>query len=54
MKKLIALMLVACVMLTGCRLATDEVNGDGLLNEDRLVGVVVTTEHLDLFDLELL
>ena len=52
MKKLIALMLIACVMLTGCQLATDEVNGDGLLNEDRLVGVVVTTEHLDLFDIE--
>lgn len=52
MKKRIALLLIACVMLTGCRLATDEVNGDGLLNEDRLVGVVVTTEHLDLFDIE--
>lgn len=52
MKKLIALMLIVCVMLTGCRLATDEVNDNGLVNPDKLVGVVVTTEHLDLFDIE--
>lgn len=52
MKKLITLILVTCVMLTGCQLATDETNDSGLMNEDRLVGVVVTTEHLDLFDIE--
>ena len=51
MKRLIAL-LIACVMLTGCQLATDEVNEDGLVNQDQLVGVVVTMEHLDLFDIE--
>lgn len=52
MKKLFALMIVICVMLTGCRLATDDVNEDGLIHTDRLVGVVVTTEYLDLFDME--
>lgn len=52
MKKLIALLLITCVMLTGCQLATDEVNEDGFIHGDRLVGVVVTTEHLDLFDIE--
>lgn len=52
MKKLIALLLILCVMLTGCRLAIDGTNDNGLMNGDRLVGVVVTTEHLDLFDIE--
>ena len=52
MKRIIALLLMICVMMTGCSLATDEVNEDGLMNGDRLVGVVVTTEHLDLFDIE--
>ena len=52
MKRMIALLLIACIMLAGCRLATDEVNEDGLVNQDRLVGVVVTMEHLDLFDIE--
>lgn len=51
MKRLFALLL-ACVMLTGCQLATDEVNNSGMMNRDELVGVVVTTEHLDLFDME--
>lgn len=52
MKRYLALMLILSIMLTGCRLATDEVNDNGLVNPDKLVGVVVTTEHLDLFDIE--
>lgn len=52
MKRMIALLLMICVMMTGCRLATEEVNNDGMMNRDTLVGVVVTTEYLDLFDLE--
>lgn len=52
MKKIIVYLLVACIMLTGCRLAIDEVNNDGPVNQDELVGMVVTTEHLDLFDIE--
>lgn len=52
MKRKIAILLMICTILTGCQLATDEVNEDGLVNQDRLVGVVVTTEHLDLFDIE--
>lgn len=52
MRRLLALLMIATVMLAGCQLATDEVNGNGLMNQDELVGVVVTREHLDLFDME--
>lgn len=37
-------------MLTGCRLARE--NADDTTPEDKLVGVFITTEHLDLFDFE--
>lgn len=52
MRKLLALTLCAFLLLTGCQLATDEVNDGGPGYQDRLVGVVVTTEYLDLFDME--
>lgn len=52
MRRYLALVLALCLMLTGCQLATDEVNDNGLIHQDELVGVVVTTEHLDLFDIE--
>ncbi len=52
MKKYVALLLIACVMLTGCQLANENVNNSGIINKDELVGVVVTAEHLDLFDME--
>lgn len=52
-KRIIAIMLTVIVItLTGCQLAVDTVNEDALYNPDRLAGVVVTTEHLDLFDME--
>lgn len=50
MKKLISILLIL-VMLTGCQLATDETVPDDTV-QDRLVGVVVTWEYLDLFDME--
>lgn len=43
---LIAAMCLA--LLSGCQLAV----GEAGVNSDRLVGVFVTTEHLDLFDME--
>ena len=50
MKKLIALLLAVC-LLTGCQLATTEKKETML--DDKLVGVFVTFEHLDLdFDIE--
>lgn len=52
MKKLFVLLLTACLLFTGCQLATEETSKDGVTSPDRLVGVVVTTEHLDLFDVE--
>lgn len=52
MKKLLAMLLTVCLVLTGCQLATEETSKDGVVSSDRLVGVVVTTEHLDLFDVE--
>ncbi len=51
-KKWIALILGVCaaLSLTGCQLALE--NGDGEQRGDRLIGALVTTEYLDLFDLE--
>ena len=52
-KKLFSLLLAAiCVMSTGCSLASQEVNNSGAGCKDELVGVVVTFEYLDLFDME--
>lgn len=52
MKKLIGIILALGLVLTGCQLATGEVSDEGTVNQDKLVGYVVTTEHLDLFDME--
>lgn len=50
MKKLLALIL-AVLMLTGCQLASEEKKEDQF--QDKLVGVLVTFEHLELeFDIE--
>lgn len=50
MKKLIAILLVVC-LLSGCQLASEEKNESQL--QDKLVGVFVTFEYLDLgFDME--
>ncbi|MBR2047804.1 MAG: hypothetical protein IJ960_04325 [Oscillospiraceae bacterium] len=46
------LVLMLGMLLSGCQLAVDTVNEEGLISQDRLVGVVVTTESLDLFDME--
>ena len=50
MKRFAVLLLIVCVILTGCSLAVEGTNEDGYIPQDRLVGVVVTTEYLDLFD----
>ena len=47
-KRMIVLLLAVLFLFSGCQLATEE-NGQ---SQDRLVGVFVTTEHLDLFDME--
>lgn len=52
MKKLIAVLLtIIMVMLTGCQLAQEDV-GEEAVVPDRLVGVYITDEYLDLFDME--
>lgn len=51
-KRILILMLAMTLLLTGCQLAVETVNEQGMHNPDRLVGVVVTTEYLDLFDME--
>ena len=43
------LLFFALSLLTGCQLARPELNGEAA-EKDRLIGVFVTTEHLDLFD----
>ena len=52
MKKMLAFLLALTLALSGCSLAVEESAADGPVTGDRLVGVVVTTEHLNLFDLE--
>jgi hypothetical protein len=42
------LCILAIFALTGCQLALD--HADGTVNEDRLVGIFLTTQYLDLFD----
>lgn len=50
MKKIsILFILLLTLMLTGCSLAAADTGENG---QDRLIGVFVTNEHLDLFDLE--
>lgn len=52
MKKLIVLLLAASLLLTcGCSLA-QEPPESAPLTEDQLIGVLVTNEHLDLFDMD--
>ena len=52
MKKLIVLLLAASLLLTcGCSLAQDPPES-APLTEDQLIGVLVTNEHLDLFDMD--
>ncbi|MEA4966098.1 MAG: hypothetical protein VB055_09790 [Oscillospiraceae bacterium] len=50
--KRIASVALCCVLLalTGCQLAKE--NGDTQTGSDQLIGVLVTTEYLDLFDLD--
>ncbi|MDO5400262.1 MAG: hypothetical protein Q4F17_04675 [Eubacteriales bacterium] len=49
MKRLFLMLLAASVLLSGCQLARPEAQAPA---KDRLAGVLVTTEHLDLFDME--
>lgn len=49
-KKLLAIILAAVLLLSGCSLAQPE--EDGNMDGDPMVGVLVTTQPLDLFDSE--
>ena len=52
MKKLaLVLILALCLSLTGCSLLREDTSGDPAV-DDRLVGVYITSEHLDTFDFE--
>ncbi len=48
MKKISIIILALAVLLSGCQLAKPEVEA----GKDKLVGVFVTTEYIDLFDME--
>ena len=50
-KRIIALLLCCALLLSGCQLAVEEDTQEAA-GKDRLVGVFVTTEYLDLFDME--
>ncbi len=49
-KKFFILGMILCLLLTGCSLAVEDAAAP--VEEDALIGVLVTTEHLDLFDTE--
>lgn len=48
-KKLLCLLLMLCLLLSGCQLALEDT---GAKENDMLVGIYVTTEYVDTFDLE--
>ncbi len=54
MKKLIfmVVILLSAIMLCGCTLARPDMGEDSYTTPDRLVGVYVTTDHIDTFDFE--
>lgn len=54
MKKLLFLvsMLLCLTMLCGCTLARPDMGAEAYTTPDRLVGVYITTEHVDRFDFE--
>jgi hypothetical protein len=41
---------LVCALMTGCRLAREDMAAD--LYADRLIGVFITTEYIDLFDID--
>ena len=51
-RKIFTMVFCALIILalTGCQLALD--SADGAVDEDRLVGIFLSTEYLDLFDFE--
>lgn len=52
MKRILTILIAATLLLTcGCSLAQEPPAEDPIL-EDRLIGVLITMEHLDLFDME--
>lgn len=51
-RAMLALLLAAALLLSGCSLARPETEADAAQNEDPMVGVLVTLEPLDLFDFE--
>lgn len=52
MKRILTILMAAVLLLTcGCSLAQEPPASDPIL-EDRLIGVLITTEYLDLFDME--
>lgn len=50
-RKIVAVLLALC-LLSGCSLARPEAEEGGALNRDKLIGVFITQEHLDLLDME--
>ncbi len=49
-KGFIVLVMAVVIITTGCRLAREDAGQNA--NADRLIGVLITTEYLDLFDME--
>lgn len=49
-RRVFALVLALCLLLSGCSLAQPE--DETTVGEDKMVGVLVTTQPLDLFDIE--
>lgn len=53
-KRLIIICFILCILftLTGCQLAREDAGEASYIDKDRLIGVLVTREYLDLFDME--
>ena len=52
MKKIVCMVLVCMMCFSGCSLAVEDAGEENAKPQDRLIGVFITTDYLDLFDME--
>lgn len=51
-KKIVFLVLVCMICFSGCSLAVEDAGEEKTKQQDRLIGAFITTDYLDLFDME--
>ena len=51
-RKFVYLVLICILSFSGCSLAVEEAGEENVVSQDRLIGAFITTEYLDLFDMD--